>query len=297
MMFAMKIESPWHTKKAYWYIIPSVFLFFFFFLYPLIYTVYISATDANFFNIMKEPKFVGLENYKTLLFEGGFFYPLIRTVLFMLTSIPLKVLAGLLLAILFSSSLVKAKRILMPLALIPWAAPWFFSVLIWRGMFNQDFGIINRMFLSIGLSPVNWLNNVRNAFLAYNVVEVYLTYPFMTSVIFAAIQSISLDLYESAIMDGAGSWITFRYVTLPLIKKPLFWATIMTGIASYLIYGVPFLLNRGGPARENEFLLVYGYKEAFDLGFYGYAAAFMVLIFILLTIAIACLKLTKIMGE
>lgn len=294
----MKIESLlWHTRKAYWYIIPSLFLLFFFFLYPIIYTVYISTTNANFFNIMKEPKFIGLENYKTLLSEKGF-YPLIRTGLFLLTSIPLKVLTGLLLAILFSSPLVKAKRILLSLALFPWAAPWFFSVLIWRGMLNQDFGIINQMFLSIGLSSVNWLNNIRNAFVAYNIVEVYLTYPFMMSIILAAIQSVPTDLYESAQMDGAGSWITFRHVTLPLIKKPLFWAAIMTGIASYLIYGVPYLLNKGGPARENEFLLVYGYKEAFDFGFYGYASAFMILVFILLTILIITfLKLTKIMEE
>jgi len=290
-----KIESPWRTRKAYWYVFPSLFLFFFFFLYPMVYTVYISLTNASFFNIMKEPAFVGLENYEALL--SGFLYPLARTVLFMLTSIPLKVLAGILLAVLFTSTSLKAKRILMPLALVPWAAPWFFSVLIWRGMFNEDFGIINRMLLSIGLPSVNWLNDVTNAFIAYNIVEVYLTYPFMMSVIFAAMQSVPLDLYESALMDGAGSWIRFRHVTLPLIKKPVFWATIMTGIASYLIYGVPFLLNRGGPARENEFLLVYGYKEAFDLGLYGYAAAFMMLVFILLTIAIAFLRLTRMMEE
>ncbi len=294
----MKRESLWHTRKAYWYIIPSLSLFFFFFLYPIIYTVYISATNANFFNIMKGPTFVGVENYETLLFEKDFFYSLIRTVLFMLTSVPLKVLAGLLLAILFSSPLVKAKRILMPLALIPWAAPWFFSVLIWRGMFNVDFGIINKMLISIGLSPINWLNNAGNAFIAYNIVEVYLTYPFMMATIFSAIQSVPPDLYESAIMDGAGSWAKFRHVTLPLVKKPLFWATIMTGIASYLIFGVPFLLNSGGPAGENEFLLVYGYKEAFNLGRYGYAAAFMILVFILLAILVfTFLKLTKMMEE
>lgn len=293
-----KTGSLWHTRKAYFFILPSLFLFFFFFLYPLVYTVYISTTNANFFNIMKEPTFIGLENYRALILGGGLFYPLVRTVLFMLTSIPLKVLAGLLLAFLFNSSLLKAKRILYLLILLPWAAPWFFLVLIWRGMLNQDFGAINQILSFFSLPHVNWLNDTLNAFLAYNIVEVYMAYPFMMSVIFGAMQSVPSDLYESASMDGASSMSKFRYVTLPLIKKSLFWATIMTSIASYLIFGVPFLLNRGGPARLNEFLLVYGYKEAFDLGLYGYAAAFMVLVFILLIIlVIPLLKLTKIMEE
>jgi len=297
-MVKEKIGSLWYTKKAYFFVLPSLFLFFFFFLYPLVYTAYISTTDANFFNIMKGPTFIGLENYKVLIFEGRFFIPLLRTLLFMFTSIPLKVFAGLLLALLFNSLLLKAKRILYVLILLPWAAPWFFLVLIWRGMLNQDFGVINQVLSFFGLGQVNWLNDVGNAFVAYNIVEVYMAYPFMMSVIFGAMQSIQSDLYESALMDGAATWAKFRYVTLPLIKKPLFWATIMTSIASYLIFGVPFLLNRGGPARLNEFLLVYGYKEAFDLGFYGYAAAFMVLVFILLVILIIpFLKLTKVIEE
>jgi arabinogalactan oligomer/maltooligosaccharide transport system permease protein len=247
---------------------------------------------------MKEPTFYGLENYKTLIFEGKFFNPFIKTILFILTSVPLKVFIGLLLAVLFSSSYIKARRILFPLIIIPWSAPWFFLVLIWRGMFNQDFGIINQFLRSIGLMPINWLNDIKNAFISYNIVEVYLAYPFITSVIFAAIQSIPSDLYESAIVDGANAWIKFRYITIPLIKKSILWATIMTTIASYLIFGVPFLLNRGGPARENEFLLIYGYKESFDFGYYGYGAAFMVLVFIILTIlVIVFLRLTRMLEE
>lgn len=294
-----KKYSIWHTKRAYLYIIPSLILFLFFFLYPLIYTLYISITNANFFNIMKEPTLCGLENYKKLIFEGGFFSPFLKTIFFILTSVPLKILSSLFLAVLFSSSLIKGRRILLPLILVPWSAPWFFLVLIWRGMFNQDFGIINQVFRLIGLTPINWLNDVKNAFISYNIVEVYLAYPFIMSVIFAAIQSIPPDLYESAIVDGASAWVKFRYITLPLIVKPILWVTIMTTMASYLIFGVPFLLNRGGPARQNEFLLVYGYKESFDFGYYGYGAAFMILVFIILTIlVVGFLKLTKMLeGE
>jgi arabinogalactan oligomer/maltooligosaccharide transport system permease protein len=293
-----KRGSIWHHKKAYLFILPSLALFFFFFLFPIIYSVYLSTTNASFFNLVRGPESIGLSNYTKLLFEGKFYHPLLITGLFMSTSVFLKVSVGLLLAAFFSSNIIKFKRILFPLILIPWAVPWFLSVSIWRGMFSQDFGVINQALQSIGLPAVNWLNNTWNAFIAYNMVEVWLVYPFMMSVLIAAMMSIPPDLYESALMDGASSWSKFKHVTLPLIKKPLLWATLMTTIASYMIFGVPFLLNRGGPAGSNEFLMVYGYNKAFFLGRYGFAAAFMVIVFAILTILVILYsKITKMTKE
>jgi len=291
-------KSIWHYRKAYLFILPSLALFFFFFLFPIIYSAYLSTTNASFFNLIRGFESVGAANYEKLLFEGEFYLPLLRTGLFMSTSVFLKVSVGLLFAALFTSALIKFKRVLFPLILIPWAVPWFLSVSIWKGMFSQDFGAINQALQSIGLPAVNWLNNTWNAFIAYNVVEVWLVYPFMMSVLVAAIMSIPPALHESAIMDGASSWNRFRHVTLPLIKKPLLWATLMTTIASYMIFGVPFLLNLGGPAGSNEFLMVYGYKKAFFLGRYGFAAAFMMIVFAILAILVVLYsKKTKMIEE
>ena len=291
--------SPvWRAGTAYLLILPGLLLFSFFFLYPILFSIQLSTTNANFFNFIRGYESIGLENFKKLIIEGKFYPPLLSTLLFIITSVSLKVLSGLFFASLLSSSQLRFKHILRPLFLTPWAVPWFFIVLIWRGMFNQDFGIINQVLQFAGLPQVNWLNNTWNAFVVYNLVEVYLTYPFMTTVILSAIQSIPSDLYESAIVDGAGSWDPFIYITLPLIKKPLSWATLMTTIASYLIFGVPFLLNSGGPAGTNETLLVFGYKKAFELGRYGFAAAFMVLVFTLLILLVILFsKATKITEE
>lgn len=276
-------SSPlWRPSTAYLLILPALLLFLFFFLYPILYSIRLSTTNASFFNFISGYRSVGLDNYRDLILGGRFLDPLARTLLFMVTSVTLKVGAGLFFSSILSSPQLQLKKVLRPLFLAPWAVPWFFLVLIWRGMFNQDFGAIDQALRSIGLPAVNWLNDTRNAFIAYNIVEAYLAYPFMMTVTLAAMQSIPPELYESAIVDGAGSWSLFRNITIPLIRKPLLWATLMTTIASYLIFGVPFLLNRGGPAGTNEFLLVHGYIGAFDLGRYGYAAAFMVLVFIFL---------------
>jgi len=291
----MKSSPLWRPHTAYLLILPSLLLFLFFFLYPILFSVYISTTNASFYNFIKGFNWIGLDNYKSLLLKGDFFKPLGRTLLFVLTSVPLKVIAGTSVAGLFSSPKLKLKSILYPLYLAPWSLPWFFVVMIWRGMFNQDFGAINQLLSTIGISSINWLNNPINAFISYNIVEVYLVYPFMTTIILAAIENIPREVLESAIIDGATAWERFRYIVLPLIQKPLLWATLITTIASYMIFGVPYILNKGGPAGINEFLLIYGYKKAFVLGRYGFASAFMVLVFfILIFLVIPYSKMTNI---
>lgn len=255
-------------------------------------------TDTNRLNIIPGAKNVGFDNFGELLATGSFYTPLLRTLLFVATSVGLKVFVGFAFAAFFNSEFIRFKKVFWALLLIPWALPWLLSVVVWKGMFSVEFGAINQIFGSIGLPAVNWLHDVTNAFIAYNIVEVWLAYPFMMSVILAAMRSISPELHESAMMDGAGSWNRLKHVTLPLIKKPFSWAIIMTSLTSFMAFGVPYLLNMGGPGRSNEFLMVYGYKEAFQLGAYGYAAAFMLLVFIvLMAITVILVKVSKLMEE
>lgn len=291
-------KSIWHSRRGVLLIVPGLVLFLFFFLYPIIYSIKLSTTNASIFNLIKGPEFIGLKYYKDLLLKAKLYLPLLRTIIFIGSSVPLKIFIAMLLAILFNSKFVKFRQVLYPFILIPWAIPWFLSVMIWRGMFNVDFGVINQLLKSIGLPTVNWLNGIWSAFVSYNIVEVWLTYPFIMSIIISAMQSIPKDFYEMAMIDGANPWSNFRYITLPLIKNSLLWVTLIQVIASYMIFGVPYLLNKGGPAGSNEFLMVYGYKQAFNLGRYGFASAFMILVFFMLTILIILYsKLTKLTEE
>lgn len=291
-------KSIWYSRRGVLLIVPGLVLFLFFFLYPIIYSIKLSTTNASIFNLIKGPEFIGLKYYKDLLFKAKLYLPLLRTIIFIGTSVPLKIFIALLLAVLFNSKFVKFRQVLYPFILIPWAIPWFLSVIVWRGMFNVDFGVVNQLLKSIGLPTINWLNGIWSAFISYNIVEVWLTYPFIMSTIISAMQSIPKDFYEMAMIDGASSWSSFRCITLPLIKNSLLWVTLIQVIASYMIFGVPYLLNKGGPAGSNEFLMVYGYKQAFSLGRYGFAAAFMILVFLMLAILIIFYsKLTKLIEE
>lgn len=287
-------KTLWNTKSAYLLILPSIILFLLFFLYPIIYSISLSLTNTNYFNFISGPRFIGFENYYKLIIEGEFFQPLLRTIYFVISSVMLKILVGLFFALLFSLPNLKFKEILHPLFILPWAVPWFFLVMIWRGMFNQDFGFINQVLNIFGIEGINWLNNRLNAFISINIVEVYLVYPFFMTVTLAAIKSIPVEIIEAAMMDGANSWNRFWRITVPMIKKTFLWATLMTTISSYMIFGVPYLLNKGGPGDANEFLLIFGYKKAFELGRYGYASAFMVIVLaILLIIVIIFNRITR----
>lgn len=283
--------SIWHTRLAFLFLIPGIAFFLFFNLYPILYAISMSFTNTSGYNIMADINYIGLANFRELLTGLGsrFFYVVGRSLLFMAVSVPLKVAAGLAFALLLNSELLKGRGFWRGLAIIPWAVPAFFSILTWRGMFAAgELGTINQLLNYAGLRGINWLFDSTNAFIAYNTVEVWLAYPFMMTMILAAMQSIPPDLYESSSMDGAGTWAKFRYITLPLIKRPLLFATTLTSIASFTMFQIAFLLNQGGPARTNELVMVHGYKEAFhSAGLrYAYAASFQVLVSLMVIILI-----------
>jgi len=275
-----KSRGIWITNKAFLLVISGLLVFLFFNLYPIAYSVYLAFTNANFYNIMGKYSVIGLENFRKIFFHPNtkFYYSLGRTALFVIISVPLKVTFGIALAVLLNSAIIRGRAIFRSLLILPWTLPAVLSILMWRGLFNMDFGAINKILMSIGFPAINWLNDTMNAFIAYNIVEVWLAYPFMMTVILAALQSIPPELYDSAQIDGAGRLQRLRYVTLPLIFRPLWFATILTSNASFQAFLVPYLLNGGGPARTNEFVILFGYKEAFQIGEFGYAAAFMVII-------------------
>lgn len=297
-IFMAEKRPLWQSRKAYLFILPGLGVFLFFFLYPIVYSVGLATTNTTVLNLLTGAKNVGVHNFEKLIFGGELYPPLMLTLLFLVTSVALKTIVGLAFAAFFNSNRIRFRGVLTALMLVPWALPWMLSILIWRGMFSMGFGAINQVLGTIGFPAVNWLGNTTNAFIAYNIVEVWLAYPFMMTVILAAMRSISPEFHESAMVDGAGSLSRLRHVTLPLIKKPLSWAIVTTSLVSFMAFAVPYLLNEGGPARTNEFLMVYGYKEAFSMGRYGYAAAFMILVFIILiALTVILVKVTKILKE
>ncbi len=171
------------------------------------------------------------------------------------------------------------------LLIIPWAVPSYITALIWKGMFQKQFGAINGLLTAVGLQPVSWFSHFWTAFTADVVTNTWLGFPFMMVVALGALQSIPTDLYEAAEVDGASRWQRFRHVTLPLLKPAMLPAVILGMVWTFNMFNVIYLVSNGAPGGATDILISDAYRWAFERGSqYGYAAAYATLIFIILVV-------------
>jgi arabinogalactan oligomer/maltooligosaccharide transport system permease protein len=171
---------------------------------------------------------------------------------------------------------VRGKRFLRSLIIIPMGLPAIFTITVWRGIFSPaEFGLANQLLSTFGVESVAWFQQRWLAFVSYNVTEMWLAYPFIVIITVSALQDVPESLHDAAKVDGAGFLARFRHVTLPSIKRPVLFASILTAAASFQQFLIPYVFNDGGPARKNELVIVYGYREAFEFNQYGLGAAIM----------------------
>jgi len=266
-------------------VLPGLFVFSAFMLFPILYLLGISFTNAEPSNLFAgegaasvltfgEASFVGFENYVTALTDPNFWNSFGVTWLFVATSVALKLALSIGVALVVTGDRVRGKRLMRSLIIIPMGLPAIFTITVWRGIFSSaEFGLANQLLGALGFSSVSWLSDRWMAFLAYNVTEAWLAYPFMVIITVSALQDVPEELHEAAKVDGAGYVARFLHVTLPSIKRPVLFASILTAAASFQQFLIPYVFNQGGPARANELLVVYGYREAFTYFEYGLGAA------------------------
>ena len=174
-------------------------------------------------------------------------------------------------------------RKLYLLLIIPWAVPNYITALTWKWMFNTQYGPVNVILGGLGLEPVDWLGqSALTNFAANLVTNIWLGFPFMMVISLGALQSIPGELYEAAAIDGASPWQRFRHITLPLLKPALFPAVILGTIWTFNAFNVIYLVSGGGPDHQTEILITEAYYLFTVLRRIGLAAAYSVLIFILL---------------
>jgi arabinogalactan oligomer/maltooligosaccharide transport system permease protein len=255
--------------------------------------------------------FVGLENFRKLFSTAYFPYSILKTLLFVATSVPIKVAVGVLLAFFFSTPMIYGRRIMRALLLIPWSLPVLLSVTTWRMLFVPGQGPFAKVFSSLLGYGFNIFTREWDAFLVYNIVEMWLAYPFIMTVTMGAIASVPKELIEAAYIDGAGVFTRFQRIMLPLTKKPILFAAILTTGASLQAFMVPLLINQGGPAKtlylpgfkpalgnSNEMMVLFGYNRAWLDQQYGLSAAsYLVVVAILLLYAVAWFYLVYKGGE
>jgi arabinogalactan oligomer/maltooligosaccharide transport system permease protein len=235
--------------------------------------------------------YVGIANYVDILTargrgvfgHGSFWTVLAVTVLWTAVNVALHVAIGVALALVLSRPALRWKGFYRVLLVLPWAVPSYVTALAWRGMFHRQFGAINAILEVAGAEPVSWFARWSTAFAANVATNVWLGFPFMMVVTLGALTAIPRDLYEAAEVDGATKWQQFRHVTLPLLGPSLAPAVAMGAVWTFNMFNVVYLVSAGEPDGTTEILVSEAYRWAFARGHqYGYAAAYAVLVFLLL---------------
>lgn len=260
-------------------------------LFPIIYNLYISLTNQSLYHF-RHFKFIGLANYQSLFssLNGDFFIVLFKSVLFVGLCIPLFLAFGMLTALAVNHPLTRWKAFWRVALIVPWAVPSYITAFIWKFFFNEQFGTLNQL-LRVVLGPhagLPWLSDPNWAFGSIVIANVWMSYPFFMVVLLGALQSIPAELLEAAAIDGANAWNRFWRVTLPLLRPAILPAAVLSAILTFQVLNTGYLITEGGPFTSplkpgaTEFVMIYAFREAFQLFRFGYIAAFAVVMFALL---------------
>ncbi len=240
-----------------------------------------------------EFRFVGLGNFRDILGQDALSfapstlpYALVITLVWTTANVVLHLGFGLALALLLKPMSSKISKVYRVLLIVPWAVPSYLTALIWRSMFDPDVGVMNRL---LGLEGMSWMHSTWTAFLANLITNVWLGVPFMMVVCLGALTSIPEDLYEAADVDGASRWQQLTRITLPLLRPALLPSVILGSIWTFNKFEVIYLVSEGRPDGATDILVTEAYRWAFERGLaqggaYGYAAAYSVVIFVVLLV-------------
>lgn len=236
-------------------------------------------------------KWLGIDNYVRMLQYPTFWTSMINTILFCVVVVVFRVLLGLGIAYAINSKMTKRKTFFRTIFYMPTVTPLVAIAFVWKIMYNPQFGLIDQIF---GLD-INWLFNSSFALPAVMVMTIWKDFGYAVILFMSGMLSLPEDCFESARIDGANAWQTFRYITLPLLKPTMLFVVI-TSIISYLQAYVPVMvMTKGGPGTSTFLSSYLVYDQAFVKYNFGYASA--IAFFILILTAVLTVLSFKVSGK
>lgn len=268
----------------------------------------VGSLTALFAGPAGEVEYVGLANFVDiltarggpLLATGSFYTVLLVTLLWTVVNVVFHLGLGLALGLLLARPVLKLRAIYRVLLIVPWAVPSYVTALAWKGMFDQQYGAITGVILALnealGLSmePIAWFSSFSTAFTANAATNIWLGFPFMMVVTIGALTGVPKDVLEAAEVDGATRWQRLTKVVLPMIRPTMMPSVTLGAIWTFNMFNVVFLVSGGDPDGSTDILVSEAYRWAFTReAQYGYAAAYAVLIFLMLMVTTRILERTR----
>jgi len=267
--------------SALLFLSPTLVIFTAFILFPVFFSFYLSFHSWNMFS--GDTTFVGLENYSRMIQDAEFWQVLGNTAVYTFGTIPINMALSLWVAYLLNKKL-KGKKFLRTAFFAPVIISPVAAAVIWRWMYDPNFGLVNYLISFLGIGSINWLNEPTAAMFALIIMGVWKTFGINMILFSAGLQGIPDNYYEAAELDGAGKWAKFYHITIPMLAPTTFFIMIMSMISSFQVFDIVYVLTSGGPMGSTKVLVFYVYEYAFKFFEMGYASAISYFLFAVLFI-------------
>ncbi|GAB4543774.1 MAG: sugar ABC transporter permease [Anaerolineae bacterium] len=281
---------------------PAVAILALFVLYPFLVGIWLSMTNDT---IASSGEFVGLTNFIEALDSQIFHVTIRNTLIYTVVTVFFKGLFGIILALLMNQS-IRGKRFVKAALLLPWIVPTALSSLAFKWLFDPTYSLVNWIMvntgfaqaiaptpigeaLAIGPRGINWLGHGTWAMVSIIIANIWRGTPFFAISLLAGLQTVSLELYEAAAIDGADSWQRFRFVTFPLVQPVLLVVVLFSFIWTIADFQLVYIITGGGPANQTHLFGTMAYQIALRGGELGQGAAISLYMFPFLLVTAAAL--------
>lgn len=271
----MKKKSFFRMLEPYLYLLPAMFFFGAFLFWPFIKTIRLSFAMTT--PLGQVASFVGLNNYASIFTSEAFLNSLIVSLEYAVMTVIFSIVIGFILAIV-SNEDIKGKNFFRTIYALPMAISAAAASVVFMFIFHSSLGILNK---ALG-THIGWLTDPKYALIAVTIVTVWMNVGLNFIFLTAALQSVPLELYECAAIEGAGFFAKHRYITIPSISPTLFFLLIINVINALQAYAQVKMMTQGGPAGSTNVIVYEIYQEAFMNSRFGLACAESIVLFLIL---------------
>ena len=262
--------------------------------YPFANTIWLSFHERPLVGLHAVARWVGLQNYADALDDPDFGAALRRTLYFTIVSVAAEVLLGVLVALLLNQPF-RGRAAARALLVLPLAMPTIVSSMMWRLIYNPEFGSLNAALTQLHLMDGyrSWLGVPGLAMNMVILAEVWKNYPLVAVIVLAALQTVPRELHEAAVIDGAGALRRFWAVTFPVLLPPLSVAIVLRTIEAFRVFDIVYIMTRGGPADSTKTASFFVYDQSFSYLQAGSGASYALMV-VAISMVLIALYLTAI---
>jgi multiple sugar transport system permease protein len=277
------LSRMWAHRADYAYVLPALVVMLIVIAYPIYYTIELSFFSTPPGLQLRDKIFIGTNNYTAILTSEVFWQVTLNTLIWTAASTFLSFVLGFCAALALHRDFF-GRGVLRAILIIPWVISAVAASYIWKWIYNSDFGVIGAVLVGLGLAdrPPNFIDNVRTVLPSLIVVNIWREFPFAMIMMMAGLQTVPDPLLRAATVDGANAWQRFWHVTFPHLRNVSTVTILLLAVANFNSFIIPWIMTGGGPSNASHIWITHIYELAFGRQRWGAAAAYSVLLFLML---------------